>query len=81
VTTAEHPQGLWGKGIGLALSDTGDDMNIDRYDTIGPDRPMGDREGAEENWTPEKVKEVSKEEVKNPKDEPEPDIEESERKD
>lgn len=56
-------------------------MNIYRYETIGPDRPMGDREGAEENWTAEKVEEVSNEEVKNPKDEPEPDIEESERKD
>jgi hypothetical protein len=66
-------------------------MNIDNYQTIGPDRPLGDREGAEEDWSPEKVEEISKEEVKNPHDEPgrkpkpahqpERDVEESERKD
>lgn len=37
-----------------------------QYHAIGPDRPMGDREGAEDNWTPERVEEVSKEEVKSP---------------
>jgi hypothetical protein len=41
--------------------------------------------GAEEDWTRKRVEEISKEEVKNPKDrpkhEPERDIEESERKD
>jgi hypothetical protein len=66
-------------------------MNIDSYQTIGPDSPLGDREGAEQHWTPETVKEISEEEVKNPHDEPEPkpkpkhqperDVEESERKD
>jgi hypothetical protein len=56
------------------------DVATDRYETIGPDKPMGDREGADEDWTPERVEEVSKREVKNPQ-EPERDIEESERKD
>ena len=62
-------------------------MNIDRYNAIGPDRPLGDREGADEEWTPETVEKISKEEVKNPADKPKPkpaperDIEESERKD
>jgi hypothetical protein len=60
-------------------------MTIDKYQTIGPDRPLGDREGAEEDWSPERVEEISNEEVENPEDEiepvPERDIEESERKD
>jgi hypothetical protein len=64
-------------------------MNIDSYQTIGPDSPLGDRAGAEQEWTPESVKEISDEEVKNPHDEasrkprhqPERDVEESERKD
>ena len=62
-------------------------MNIDKYQTSGLDRPMGDREGAEEDWSPETVKKISNEEVKNPHDKPKPrseperDIEESERKD
>ena len=70
-------------------------MNIESYQTIGPDSPLGDREGAEQDWTAETVKEISEEEVKNPHDEPsrhpepkpkpkhqpERDVEESERKD
>ena len=62
-------------------------MNVDNYQTSGLDRPFGDREGAEENWSSETVEEISNEEVKNPHDEPTPtseperDIEESERKD
>jgi hypothetical protein len=60
-------------------------MNIDRYNAIGPDRPLGDREGADEEWTPDTVEKISDEEVKNLADEPTPaperDIEESERKD
>ena len=69
-------------------------MNIDTYQAIGPDSPLGDREGAEQDWTAETVEEISNEEVKNPHDEPsrtpepkgkskhepERDIEESERK-
>ena len=55
-----------------------------KYQAIGPDRPLGDREGAEENWSPKRVEEISKNEVENPEeepdDEPERDIEESERK-
>ena len=55
-----------------------------KYQAIGPDRPLGDREGAEENWSPKQVEEISKNEVENPEeepdDEPERDIEESERK-
>jgi hypothetical protein len=43
-------------------------MPAGAYRTIGPDRPMGDREGAEEDWTPERVEEISKEEVRNPGD-------------
>ena len=46
-------------------------MYIDSYQTIGPDRPLGDREGAEEDWSPERVEEISSQEVKNPEDEPE----------
>jgi hypothetical protein len=70
-------------------------MNIDTYQAIGPDSPLGDREGAEQDWTAETVKEISEEEVKNPHDvpgrtpepkgkpkhQPERDVEESERKD
>ena len=52
-------------------------MNIDNYQTIGPDKPLGDREGADEEWSPETVEKISNEEVKNPHDEPDPDIEES----
>jgi hypothetical protein len=37
-----------------------------RYEAIGPERPMGDREGANEHWTQQRVEEVSKEEVKSP---------------
>jgi hypothetical protein len=36
------------------------------YMAIGPERPMGDREGADERWTPKRVEEVSTEEVKAP---------------
>jgi hypothetical protein len=39
------------------------------YQAIGPDRPLGDREGAEDNFTPERIEEISNEEVKNPADE------------
>lgn len=56
-------------------------MSTDRYEASGQDKPMGDREGSKEHWTPKKVEDVSKKEVKNPKDAPERDIEESERKD
>ena len=70
-------------------------MNIDNYETSGADSPLGDREGADQDWTAETVKEISEEEVKNPHDEPsgkpqpkpkpkhqpERDVEESERKD
>ena len=70
-------------------------MNIDNYQAIGPDSPLGDREGAEQDWTAETVKKISEEEAKNPHDEPsrkveptrkpkhppERDVEESERKD
>ena len=52
-------------------------MNIDTYRVIGPDSPLGDREGADQEWTPATVKKISEEEVKNPHDEPDPDIEES----
>jgi hypothetical protein len=52
-------------------------MNMNNYQTIGPDRPLGDREGADEEWSPATVQEISTEEVKNPYDEPDPDIEES----
>ena len=56
-----------------------------KYEAIGPDSPLGDREGSDEDWTPKRVKEISNEEVENPNDEPaappERDIEESERKD
>jgi hypothetical protein len=53
-------------------------MRTAGYQAIGPDRPMGDREGSEENWSPEEVEEVSKEEVRTPEtgndiDEPAPD--------
>ncbi len=34
------------------------------YQAIGPDKPMGDREESEEEWTPKRIEEVSKEEVK-----------------
>jgi hypothetical protein len=53
-------------------------MNVNTRQAIGPDRPLGDREGAVEDWSPETVEEISKDEVKNPADQPEPDIEESE---
>ena len=66
-------------------------MDINTCQTIGLDKPLGDREGAQEDWSPETVKGISNEEVKNPHDEPEPapepgpgperDVEESERKD
>lgn len=54
----------------------GDHMNIDKHHTIGPDKPSGDRERVDQEWSPTTVKEISKEEVR-PRDEPEPDIEES----
>jgi hypothetical protein len=40
-------------------------MNI-AYQAIGPERPLGDREGSDEEWTPERVEEISNEEVKTP---------------
>ena len=48
------------------------------YQAIGPERPFGDREGADEQWTPERIEEISNEEVKTPEtgndiDEPAPD--------
>ena len=41
-------------------------MDTARYQAIGPDRPLGDREGSDESWTPARVEEVSQEEVKSP---------------
>lgn len=41
-------------------------MNTSGYRAIGPDRPMGDREGEQKNWSPEEVKRISNEEVKSP---------------
>ena len=41
-------------------------MHISEYRTIGPDRPMGDREGEKKDWTPEEVERISNEEVKSP---------------
>jgi hypothetical protein len=62
---------------------TGDTMTM--YQTIGPDRPFGDREGAEEDWSAERVEEISNDEVENPEQEPEHeperDVKQSERKD
>jgi len=47
-------------------------MTDHRYDAIGPDRPLGDRDdGDDESWSPEEVERVSNEEVKNPADGPE----------
>ena len=43
-------------------------MHSTAYRTIGPERPLGDREGAAEQWTPERVREISNEEVRNPAD-------------
>jgi hypothetical protein len=45
-------------------------MNIESYQTIRPDSPLGDREGAEQDWTAETVKEISEEGVKTPHHEP-----------
>jgi hypothetical protein len=39
---------------------------------------MGDREGAQEEWSPTTVEEISEQEVKNPHDEPDDDLDESE---
>jgi hypothetical protein len=52
-------------GTALAAFHGGGCMDI-RYMAIGPERPMGDREGADDRWTPKRVEEVSKEEVKAP---------------
>ena len=52
-------------------------MNIDMHRVSGNDSPLGDREGADQEWTPATVKKISQEEVKNPHDQPNPDIEES----
>jgi hypothetical protein len=32
------------------------------------DSPLGDRDGADERWTPERVEDVTNQEVKNPED-------------
>jgi hypothetical protein len=53
-------------------------MNRAAYQAIGPERPFGDREGSDEQWTPERIEEISNEEVKTPEtgndvDEPAPD--------
>ena len=36
------------------------------YQAIGPDTPLGDREGAEDALTPQRIEEISNEEVINP---------------
>jgi hypothetical protein len=41
-------------------------MDTLSYQAIGPDRPLGDRDGSDEPLTPERVAEISKEEVKTP---------------
>lgn len=41
-------------------------MQTSGLEAIGPDRPLGDREETNEQWSPERVEEVSKEEVKTP---------------
>lgn len=41
-------------------------MDVTEYQAIGPDRPMGDREGEQKDWSPEQVKQISDEEVKSP---------------
>lgn len=61
--------------------ESGEHMDQQNYHAIGPDRPLGDREGADQEWSPTTVEEISKEEVKNPHDEPDPDIEESDESD
>jgi len=50
-------------------------METAGYRMIGPDRPMGDREGADEHWTPERVEEISNEEVRQPDDAEDVDVE------
>ena len=39
---------------------------METYQAVGPDRPLGDREGAEDDLSPERIEEISNEEVKNP---------------
>jgi hypothetical protein len=46
-------------------------MTSYRYEAIGPDRPLGDRDDGDDNWSPEEIEQVSNEEVKNPADGPE----------
>ncbi len=41
------------------------------YKTIGPDRPLGDRDDTDEELSPEDIERISNEEVKNPADGPE----------
>jgi len=41
-------------------------MNTTAYEAVGHDSPLGDREGSDEEWSPERIEEISKEEVKSP---------------
>jgi hypothetical protein len=36
------------------------------YQAVGADSPLGDRHGTDEQWSPERVEEISNDEVKSP---------------
>lgn len=43
---------------------------FEQHRTSGQDSPLGDQAGTPKRWTPEEVKKVSDEDVKNPADGP-----------